>query len=183
MEDLSAVMSKYSLPRVHYALTINPWCHIQTAWKRKLKCAVEHIVEIDKTEDVEALQAGHMCRTENHIYGLSIHSLVGAAEDLLPLFLQASTSWQEHKVSPGGHSIPYNQAQALEEPTHGMCKLTTTYASKPTVVEDIVNKVVECLTPMLTELMQAIMKQEDLTSLQAQLSHRQRENKGRQTAQ
>ncbi|KAF8417617.1 hypothetical protein L210DRAFT_3427928, partial [Boletus edulis BED1] len=175
-EDLSAVMSKYSLPHVHYALTINPWRHIQTAWRRKLKCAVEHIVEIDETEDVEALQAGHTRRTENRIYGLSAESLVGAAEDVLPLFLQASTSWQEHcKVPPGGRSLPYNQARTVKEPTRGMHKSTTTYASKPTMVEDIVNKVVERLTPMLTELMQAITN----APRQARLSHRQREKQRR----
>ncbi|KAI6142054.1 hypothetical protein BKA82DRAFT_28410 [Pisolithus tinctorius] len=94
-EDLSAVMAKYSLPRINFSLTINPWHHIQTAWKRKFKCAVEDIVEVDEGEDVEALQAGHTRATENRIYGLSTQSLAGAAEDVLPLFLQASSSWQE----------------------------------------------------------------------------------------
>ncbi|KAF8425053.1 hypothetical protein L210DRAFT_3509366 [Boletus edulis BED1] len=87
-ENLSAVMAKYSLPRTQYALTINPWRHIQTAWKRKFKCTMEHIVEIDETENVDALQAGHTRATENRIYGLSTHSLAG--KHLMARALQGS---------------------------------------------------------------------------------------------
>lgn len=185
-EDLSAVMSKYSLPRIHYALTINPWRHIQTAWKRKLKCAVEHIVEMDEGEDVEALQAGHTRATENRIYGLSTQSLAGAAEDILPLFLQASASWQEHcNVPSGGQSIPYYQAResmhaklqkepaSMQNLAHnratankpsGESPTTCPTTSKPITEDDIVNKVVERLTPMLTEIMQAIERQVDRQS-------------------
>lgn len=112
-KDLSVVMSKYSLPRIQFALTINPWRHIQTAWKRKFKCTTELITEMDKEEDVEALQAGHTRATENRIYGLSTQSLAGAAEDVLPLFLQASISWQKHcQVVPGGKILSYQQARS-----------------------------------------------------------------------
>ncbi|KAF8120689.1 hypothetical protein EV363DRAFT_1188557, partial [Boletus edulis] len=170
-EDLSAVMAKYSLPRVQYALTINPWRHIQTAWKRKLKCDMEHIVEMDETENVDALQAGHTRATENRIYGLSTHSLTGAGEDILPLFLQASTSWQEHcRVPSGGRFIPYHQARnsmnskpLKEVPVKSMHNLSPEYAvaNKPMVVDNIVNKVVERLMPMFTDIMQAIKKPDD----------------------
>ncbi|KAG6382208.1 hypothetical protein JVT61DRAFT_861 [Boletus reticuloceps] len=170
-EDLSAVMAKYSLPRVQYALTISPWRHIQTAWKRKLRCAMEHIIEIDETQNVDALQAGHSRSTENRIYGLSTQSLAGAAEDILPLFLQASISWQEHcRVPSGGHFIPYYKARdsmkakPLEKmPVTSMHDPSTTCATanNPIIVEDIVARVVERLTPMLADIMQAIKKQDN----------------------
>ncbi|KAI5986057.1 hypothetical protein EDC04DRAFT_2913523 [Pisolithus marmoratus] len=116
--DLSTVMAKYSLPRVKFAMTINPWQHIQTAWKHKFKCAMDDIVEMDMEDDVDALQAGHSWATENRVYGLSTHSLAGAAEDILPLFLQASMGWQEHcQVMPSGSGLPYQQARSyLFEP-------------------------------------------------------------------
>ncbi|KAI6020604.1 hypothetical protein EDC04DRAFT_2607400 [Pisolithus marmoratus] len=64
--DLSMVMAKYSLPWVKFAMTINPWRHIQTAWKRKFKCAMDDVVEMDMEDDVDALQAGHSRATENY---------------------------------------------------------------------------------------------------------------------
>ncbi|KAI6101956.1 hypothetical protein F5141DRAFT_1065894 [Pisolithus sp. B1] len=112
-DDLSAVMAKHSLPRVQFALTINPWRHIQTAWKRKFKCAMEDVVEMDMEDDIDSLQAGHTRATENRVYGLSTDSLAAAAEDVLPLFLQASTGWQERcQVMPGGSGLPYQQARS-----------------------------------------------------------------------
>ncbi|KAI6139459.1 hypothetical protein BKA82DRAFT_4364894 [Pisolithus tinctorius] len=53
-EDLSNIMSKYSLPCLKFALTINPWRHIQTAWKRKFQCLAEDIMEEDMVDNVEA---------------------------------------------------------------------------------------------------------------------------------
>ncbi|KAI5989839.1 hypothetical protein EDC04DRAFT_2912119 [Pisolithus marmoratus] len=133
--DLSTVMAKYSLPRVKFAMMINPWQHIQTAWKRA---------------------------TENRVYGLSTHSLAGAAEDILPLFLQASTGWQEQcQVMPSGSGLPYPWAwshlfKAKPPATASSAmhnSLTDCTADKDAMVENIANQVVEHLTPMLTNLM------------------------------
>ena len=108
-EDLSAVMANYSLPLIQFGLTINPWRHIQTVWKRKSKCTTEDSMEMDQEEDVHALRAGHSWSTENRIYGLSTQSHAGAAEAVLPLFLQARTAWQEHcQVMPGGIGLSYH---------------------------------------------------------------------------
>ncbi|KAG6375994.1 hypothetical protein JVT61DRAFT_2878 [Boletus reticuloceps] len=155
-------MAKYSLPHIQYALTINPWHHIQITWKCKFKCAMEHIVEMDETENMDAL--GHTCGTENHIYGLSTHSLAGAAED-------ASTSWQEHcRVPVGGHPVPYDQAKEPSKDTSSSTanamqdqpgSTSTSKFSRPAIsvnlkMDRIADKVVECLTPMLTNIMQSI---------------------------
>ena len=109
-DDLSQVMTQHSQPFIDFPLTVSSWRHIQTAWKRKFNCSVEDIIVIDQTDDVDALQAGHSHSTENRIYGLSTSALAGAAEDILPLFLDASITWQNYcKVVPGGHLLPYHQ--------------------------------------------------------------------------
>ncbi|KAJ3505325.1 hypothetical protein NLJ89_g7481 [Agrocybe chaxingu] len=57
------------------------------------------------------LNSGHTKQTENRIYGLSHDNLGGAAEDVLPLFLDASTDWQMSlAVVPGGTGLPYREA-------------------------------------------------------------------------
>ncbi|KAI6017532.1 hypothetical protein EDC04DRAFT_2608014 [Pisolithus marmoratus] len=163
--DLSMVMAKYSLPWVKFAMTINPWQHIQTAWKRKFKCAMDDVVEMDTEDNVDALQAGHSRATENRVYGLSTHSLAGAAEDILPLFLQASTGWQERcQVMPSGSGLPYPRARShlfkAKPPATASSAMrnssTDCAADKDAMVENIANRVVERLTPMLTNLMQAL---------------------------
>ena len=175
-DDLSSVMAKYSLPRVQFAIKVNSWRHIQTAWKRKFKCTpqVEDSEEA-KDMDVDALQAGHTRATENRIYGLSPHSLAGMAEDMLPLFLQSSTAWQERcQVTPGGHCLSYREARssihfAAIPPSSAT---PTSMATKPSMsthhnlvqdkattmalVNDITDKVVARLKPMLADIMQAI---------------------------
>lgn len=161
-EDLSAVMARFSLPRIHFALTINPWRHIQTAWRRKFKCSIE-VGEEDERGDVEALQAGHTQETENRIYGLSTESLAGAAEDVLPLFLQASTSWQRNcKVIPGGNCLPYNQARSKDENTNEMpTRLRHDWSTKHAVLSSVQMNEIACkvelhLQPTLEKIMQSI---------------------------
>lgn len=157
-QDLSSVMAKFSLPRIQFSLTINPWRHIQTAWKRKFKCAVDDVLEVDKEEDVEALQAGHTRATENRIYGLSTQSLAGAAEDVLPLFLQASTTWQERcQTKPGGLGLSYKQARSdtfqkhpPDTPARNVMEFT------PAIIEQVAERVVQRLTPMLDMIMHTI---------------------------
>ena len=174
-EDLSAVMTKYSLPHLNYALTINPWRHIQTAWKHKFRCAWEAIQEDDMIDNVEALQAGHTRATENRIYGLSVHTLAGAPEDVLPCYLEASTSWQKQcRTVPGGTLLPYNQAHChnatvtttTSTTTSTTSTSTTTTSSKaqldalhncrdtyaPAALQDIAQQVVALLTPSLSAL-------------------------------
>ena len=170
-DDLSLVMAKYSLPRVQFAIKVNSWRHIQTAWKRKFKCAPEIEQQEAEDIDVDVLQAGHTRATENRIYGLSTHSLAGAAEDILPLFLQASRSWQERcQATPGGRCLPYWQARsnmhsngtppplpavtAKPSMSHGLAQ---DGADTTKLVNDVADKVIERLKPMLTDIMQAIL--------------------------
>ena len=82
-------------------------------------------------EDAKILQAGHIHATENCIYGLSMHSLAGAAEDFLPLFLKASTLWQDHYQVPMDprvvHSIqPGNETLKEYSFIHRKCNTSLT---------------------------------------------------------
>jgi len=112
-EQLSATMSRESIAELGFGLQVNSWRHISTAFKRKLGRFAEELLEEDGQDTVEALQAGHTRSTENRIYGLSPDALAGAPEDLLPLFLQASTNWQLlMRTVPGGLGLPYAHASA-----------------------------------------------------------------------
>ena len=155
-EDLSDTMAHHSLPRIHYRLTIHPWRHIQTAWKRKFKCAVEEVMEIDQADDIDALQAGHTRSTENRIYGISTTALAGAPEDVLPLFLHASTTWQERcKVVAGGRLLSYRRARwNLATSTKAASTASATMQTSATDVDIIVNQVVARLTPALTTIVE-----------------------------
>ncbi|KAI6008008.1 hypothetical protein EDC04DRAFT_2611116 [Pisolithus marmoratus] len=52
-------------------------------------------------------QAIHM-QLKNHIYGLSPEALLSTAEDIIPLFLQASVQWQLiMHIVPGGLRLGY----------------------------------------------------------------------------
>ncbi|KAI5982120.1 hypothetical protein EDC04DRAFT_2616906 [Pisolithus marmoratus] len=122
-KDLSTILTKYSLPSLHFGLTIRSWRHIQTAWKCKLGCAIEDIIEMDEEDNVEALQAGHSRSTENRVYGISIEALAGAAEDILPAYLNASMEWQRHcQVPLGGQSTSYKKAHLTPHNLKGASK-------------------------------------------------------------
>lgn len=112
-DQLSATMSRESTSHLGFGLRVNSWRHISTAFKRKLGRFAEELLEEDEQDTVEALQAGHTRATENRIYGLSPDALAGAAEDILPLFLQASTNWQLlMKTVPGGLGLAYTHASS-----------------------------------------------------------------------
>jgi hypothetical protein len=161
--DISSVMTRHSLPFLNCGLTLNSWRHIQTAWKRKFRCSVDDVVEEGAEDTVEALQAGHSRATENRIYGLSVQSLAGAAEDVLPCFLNASTTWQiKCKTAPGGTLLPYRKAR------HGYIQVppaltlrasagseTSSDLILDTTINDIARKVFQQVMPALTTAIQA----------------------------
>ena len=107
-EDLTDSLERWTLPHVGYKLGVNAWRHVSTAFRRKLCARFDNLLAEDENETVGALQSGHSRRTENRVYALSPDALSGASEDILPLFLQASTDWQVVcEVVPGGTGSPY----------------------------------------------------------------------------
>ncbi|KAG2343741.1 hypothetical protein BDR05DRAFT_883699, partial [Suillus weaverae] len=180
--DLSSVMTRHSLPFLNYGLTINSWRHIQTAWKRKFRCSTDDIVEEDAEDTVEALQAGHSRATENRIYGLSVQALAGAAEDVLPLFLNASTTWQIRcKTVPGGTLLPYIKARSSHNGAPAALALdpqpdtgTPSHFTLATSTDDIARKVFQQLMPALTMAIKAAVGDAlaSLPSCRGSLPHR-----------
>lgn len=112
--QLTNILKSYTLPIYDVGLGVADWRHISAAFRRKICPAMEIIVEDDLShESVQALQSGHSRHTENRLYGISPEALAGASEDVLPLFLDASTDWQVAcKIVPGGHLLPYREATA-----------------------------------------------------------------------
>ena len=110
--DITNVLKTYTLPIYDVGLGVNDWRHISAAFRQKICPGLEDIIEDDgNQETVQALQSGHTCQTENRIYGISTEALAGTADEVLPMFLDASTDWQVAcKVVPGGHLLPYSKA-------------------------------------------------------------------------
>lgn len=112
--EVSAILKDVSRPIIGMEIGVRSWRHICLAFKRKLCSGLEDLIEIDGEDTAEAQQATHSRKTENRLYGLSADSLSGVAEDVLPLYLDASTDWQiECKAVPGGLGLDYHQARAI----------------------------------------------------------------------
>jgi hypothetical protein len=112
-EDLKAGIQQLTVSHLDVKLGVNGFRHVSTAFRRKICNAMEELIEEDDNDSVQAQQSGHSRRTENRVYGLSADAMAGAPEDLLPLFLDASTDWQVAcKVVPGGLGLTYSEARA-----------------------------------------------------------------------
>jgi hypothetical protein len=100
-DDLSSIMSRFSIPILGMKMGVNAYRHIHTGWRRKLCGEALELLDGDNFNTIGALQAGHQRSTENRIYGRSPDALAGS-EDVLPLYLEASVRWQVlMEVVPG----------------------------------------------------------------------------------
>ena len=96
------MMKAHSLQPLDEAYGVQAFRHIKIAWRRKLCPSATDILENGQEDCIGAEQAGHTARVESRVYGLSPDALSGPAEDILPLFLTASTSWQKAmRIVPG----------------------------------------------------------------------------------
>ncbi|KAG6863980.1 hypothetical protein C0991_001400, partial [Blastosporella zonata] len=109
-DEVSAIMISLSEPVVGARLGLRSWRQVSIAFKRKRCTKLQDLIDVDEEETVDALQATHSRQTENRIYGLSPDALSGVAEDVLPLYLDASTEWQIQAMAvPGGLGLPYTE--------------------------------------------------------------------------
>ena len=153
-DDISSFMRQSSLPHLSFGLTVSTWRHVQTAWKRKLGCTTEDVIETERSDTIEALQAGHSRATENRLYGLSVQALANTAEDVLPLYLDASITWQRHcKTFPSGSVSCYKQGRSFSF-DHTMQSSSTAKESRNVMpkVDDIAQAVADKLLPTLSHL-------------------------------
>jgi hypothetical protein len=111
-DDISNGLRTKAAAHMDVDLNVSNWRHIYTAFRRKLCSQLQDLLEGDENERIEALQMGHNTQTERRIYGISPEALQSASEDVLPLFLDASTEWQILcGVVPGGITLPYSAAK------------------------------------------------------------------------
>jgi hypothetical protein len=138
VESMTEALKDYTLPVLGIPLGIRDWRHVAIAFKRKLCSEAMDLYEGAYTGDnIYVRQAGHSRALEDRLYGLSPDALLGAAEDLLPLFMAASTKWQIlHKAVPGefhttrntmgAHLNQYHQEDFVyRTPRHAHPTLTT----------------------------------------------------------
>jgi hypothetical protein len=158
--QLTQTLKNYTLPVYQVGFGVADWRHISAAFRRKICPAMETIIEDDMSqESVQALQSGHSRHTENHVYGLSPEVLAGAAEDVLPLFLDASTDWQVAcKIVPGGHLLRYSEATALHfSALAAGKKIKANYTTPVGTIEQVMDRVTLALDAKLEKQIQRVM--------------------------
>ena len=151
--QLTTITRSYTLPVFDFGMGVNDWRHISAAFRRKLCPGLDDLIEEDTQDTVSALQSGHTRRTENRIYGISPDALAGPAEDVLPLFLDASTDWQVAcKMVPGGHLLPYHQARMQHYQQLAASKMIkANYATQVETMEQAIEKHLACLDAQLDQ--------------------------------
>ena len=142
--QLTNLIKSYTLSVYNVSFGVADWRHISAGFRRKICPAMELTVEDDETDDsIQALQSGHSRHTENRLYGITAEALAGAAEDVLPMFLDASTDWQVAcSIVPGGHMLPYSEARATHFRTLGAAnRIKVNYSTPVTTMEQVTNRV------------------------------------------
>lgn len=94
-EDISREMKSWTWKYLKVELGVQDWRHVMIAWRRKLCPSASSVLENEHEDYIGAEQAGHSWRVEKSIYGISPDALAGLPEDMIPLFLKASCSWQK----------------------------------------------------------------------------------------
>ncbi|KAJ7618087.1 hypothetical protein FB45DRAFT_1103529 [Roridomyces roridus] len=139
-DELSSLMGSHSARVLSWTMKIRDWRHINIALRRKLCRPPLELVEQDTVSAVNALQSGHKSSTENRVYGLSPDALAGATEDVLQLFLEASTEWQKvtkaRRQHFDRHVIPDSTADDEKEVLPEIARLHTRMSG----VEDRIDK-------------------------------------------
>lgn len=109
-DDLSTLLKQQTMRHLKIELGVNAWRHIAIGLRRKLCPADVNLMANGIEDTIGAEQAGHNWETERRKYGLSPDALAGQAEDVLPLFLNASTGWQKVMKTVPGMLLYYIQS-------------------------------------------------------------------------
>ncbi|KAF8957928.1 hypothetical protein BDZ97DRAFT_1924184 [Flammula alnicola] len=160
--QLTRILKSYTLPVYQVGLGVNDWRHVTASFRRKICPGLEDVIDEDQTqESIQALQSGHSRQTENRIYGVSTETLGGSSDDVLPLFLDASTDWQVAcKVVPGGHLLPYGKARmAYFERLAAAGQIKANYTTRVTTMEQVMDRVLTTLDTRLEKQADMIVTQ------------------------
>lgn len=163
-QQLSDLLKRYTNPIFDVGLGVADWRHISAAFRRKICPAMDQLVEEDDSqESIPALQSGHTRQTENLFYGITPEALAGFAEDVLPLFLDASGHWQlACKIVPGGYLLHYMDAKAMHFATLAATKkIKATYATPVTTIEQVMERVIIAIDAKLEKQSRDILDRID----------------------
>lgn len=92
--DISNHMHEIFRPLVGFKLGVQAFRQIHAAFSRKHCGQMEALLEASEVNTAQVLQYGHTRSIHDNIYGVSADATAGPSEDILPLFLDASTDWQ-----------------------------------------------------------------------------------------
>ncbi|KAG6895835.1 hypothetical protein C0992_012212 [Termitomyces sp. T32_za158] len=158
--DVTHIMNDYTENALGIKLGLRSWRQVSIAFKRKMCSALDDLIDVEDQDTIEAQQAAHSRRTENRIYGLSADALSGVAEDVLPLYLDASTDWQvaSHTV-PGGLGLSYQECRSIHfdklvEAKKISLRGSTNTSSAEGSTKVLVQAVTEALQPVIQESIQ-----------------------------
>jgi hypothetical protein len=105
--DVSDEMNRWIVPIFGFKLGLRGYRDVNAAFQRKLCTNLRELAEGGEDQRVIAEQMSHSYTIHTNIYGGSADHLAGPAEDVLPLYLLASTDWQvECRVVPGKEDLP-----------------------------------------------------------------------------
>ncbi|KAF7967200.1 hypothetical protein HWV62_35150 [Athelia sp. TMB] len=153
-QDISLHMHKIYNPIVKFDLGVQAFRQIHASFSRHHCGQMEALLEASEVNTAQILQYGHNRSIHDQIYGVSADSTAGPSEEILPLFLDASTDWQKKlTLVQGGIMLPYDQVTAehfeLFQKDSSQQKTSISNA----LDEDVIaNKVAESLKPFMRAL-------------------------------
>ncbi|KAJ7577798.1 hypothetical protein C8J56DRAFT_798220 [Mycena floridula] len=132
---LTELLKKHTSPIINLDIGIAPFRQIFVAFRERNLGKPHKLLQEDE-DSIEAEQMGHSSATEKSHYGLSSNGWEGASDEIVRLFLSASSKWQVLlELVPGGLQLPYHSAQPDQFQclvTKGLIKLNKRTAAAST---------------------------------------------------
>ncbi|KZP15004.1 hypothetical protein FIBSPDRAFT_750856 [Athelia psychrophila] len=107
-----------------FQIGVRDWRQIHAAFARKLCGQAEHLLDVGDEDTAQVLQYGHGRSVHDNIYGTSgnVQGTSALPEDILPLFLEASTEWQITTLTvPGKPMSIYSHSAFIYLTTQVVC--------------------------------------------------------------
>lgn len=103
-QQISKHMHAIYHPIVHFNMGVQAYRQIHATFARKHCGQMEALLDASEINTAQVLQYGHNRSIHDSIYGVSTDATAGPSEDILPLFLDASTDWQRKMKVVQGES-------------------------------------------------------------------------------
>ncbi|KAJ7573464.1 hypothetical protein C8J56DRAFT_903468 [Mycena floridula] len=112
-KKLATLLRQYTSPVTSFDIAIADFRQIFVGFRERNLGKTHNLLleDGDSTDTIEAEQMGHSRTTEKANYGLCSNGWEGASDEIILLFLQASSRWQVLlEVVPGALQLPYHSA-------------------------------------------------------------------------